>query len=67
MFIFDEPFLASMLLFHTKSGDILGRVWNKTVSRGRAVVNGRILDFVLTLTTTYSSYCSITKNEYLHM
>ena len=38
VFIFDEPFLAAMLLFHTQSGDLLGRVWNKTVSRGRAVL-----------------------------
>ena len=38
MFIFDEPFLATMLLFHTKSGDLLGRIWNRTVVRDRSVI-----------------------------
>ena len=35
--LFDEPYIALMLLYNTKSGHFLARLWNKTVASGRAM------------------------------
>ena len=34
--VFDEPYIALMLLYNMKSGRFLARLWNKTVASGRA-------------------------------
>ena len=35
--IFGEPYIAQMLFYNLKSGQFLARLWNKTVSSGRAM------------------------------